>query len=102
MLLRIHDLSLFSYFLHATVSVAVLVAQPALQVLVHGNVVVAVGTFFGQHPPGQPTVVVSSTMHWSSIQSGGGTCLVQAPANLVNVLVGHAAGAVVVMVWTVP
>lgn len=57
-----------------------------------------VGTCVGQHPPGQPTVLVIRSMHAISTQSGGGTWAVQGPSKRVTVLVGHGAGITSVMV----
>ena len=57
------------------------------------------GTCVGQHLPGQPTVVVITSTHAISKQSGGGTWAVQGPLKAVTTLVGHGAGVTTVRGW---
>lgn len=76
------------------------VAHPVLQVGTQGNCSVTVGVFLGQQTPGQPMVVVFSTMHLGSTQVVAPPTLRQS-GKLVKVKVGQGAGALVVMVVTV-
>lgn len=87
-------------YLHPTVFVATTsVAHPVRHGCEHGKKTVVVGNLRGQHPPGQPTVDVSSKTHSGSMQ--GGRLVLRHSGNIVSVIVSQGAGALVVIVWTV-
>ena len=97
-----HTEYLFTPYLrdvHPTVSVVKTIPQPLRQVVVQGNVVVVVGAFLGQHPPGQPSVVVLSKRQLAWAQPGRTTWAVQPDSKAVKVVVGHGAGVKTVSVW---
>ena len=70
------------------------VAHPRGHGVGHDSVVVVVAIVLGQHPPGQPTVVVDRKMHRGRMQPPVGCG--QGLGNTVEVMVAHGAGPVVV------